>query len=981
MRHISELGEAYNLALKINMKSVFRVSVLLILFSSFFFEVHCQEILGTPFINNFKRTEYNAGRQTWDIEQGQNGMMYFANNDGLLEFSGVSWEVYPLPNKSVLRTIEPGENYRLYAGGFNEIGYYTLGKEGGGVYHSLNYLLPKEYSDFDDVWKIYRCPDGIIFQSYNQLMLYNSDTIKVIKAPSEFHFSFISRSEYYVDDKQNGLMRFARGRLYPQKGMEKLRDVEIWGLLPLGKQLLISTVSEGNYVYNGNELKQWESPSTEFLKENQIFCSLKLENGNFAFGTIQNGVLICDGYGNVIQHINMQDGLQNNTILSMTEDNSGNLWLGTDHGIDYVEIKSAITQMANNYGFSSGYTAVEYKGRLYLGTNQGLYVKELKSDKLCNCGSKEMQLIEETKGQVWDLQVIDDKLFCGHNYGTLIIDGYHAKKISNVPGVWIFLQVPNDSSRIVAGCYTGLLLFEKKNNKWQFVKQFEDFAESSRKIEFDADGTLWITHGYKGIYRVTFNSGYTTVQKVDFFNNKNSMLPEHVNSVNRFDDKIFFLSSRGVLRYSSESNNFFKAPLFQPFFGEQNVKLLKRDSKGNIWYFVNEIAGVLRRSEDGRYNNISLPFKGLEGNFVNGFEFVYPYTKSNVLFGVENGFVVYNSNLNINYRYGFRSYITEFRSYNPDTVFVSQEDSIKKAIQMRFDSNNSIEYSYAANDFKNYNNIYFSTFLEGYDNSWSEWQKRNIKEYTNLIEGKYIFRIKAKNIYGTESDIQQIAFEILPPFYRSVTAYITYAILFLCFLIFLAYSIIRRFENARKEALVREQEIFRKREEQLQHERLAAEKQVIRIRNEALRSKMVHKEKELANATMHIIHKNEFLVQLKERLKKLQKLNSKEDRDRKVDYLIKNIDKDIDSESYWKVFETHLEQVHEEFLKRLQENHSDLNIREKKLCAYLKMGMSSKEIASLMNISYRAIENNRYYLRQKLNVQKGESLVSYINTI
>jgi DNA-binding CsgD family transcriptional regulator len=100
--------------------------------------------------------------------------------------------------------------------------------------------------------------------------------------------------------------------------------------------------------------------------------------------------------------------------------------------------------------------------------------------------------------------------------------------------------------------------------------------------------------------------------------------------------------------------------------------------------------------------------------------------------------------------------------------------------------------------------------------------------------------------------------------------------------------------------------------------------------------------------------------------------------DKKVASVIRKIERDIENETYWEVFETHFEQVHEAFLKRLSMKHGNLTPRELRLAAYLRMNMSSKEIASLMNITPRAVENNRSRLRKKLNLDQGENLVDYI---
>jgi DNA-binding CsgD family transcriptional regulator len=164
-------------------------------------------------------------------------------------------------------------------------------------------------------------------------------------------------------------------------------------------------------------------------------------------------------------------------------------------------------------------------------------------------------------------------------------------------------------------------------------------------------------------------------------------------------------------------------------------------------------------------------------------------------------------------------------------------------------------------------------------------------------------------------------------------------------------------------------------------EALEKEKEMIRLRNEKLRNDMKHKEKELASSTMHILHKNDFLIKIKDELQKARKTDGQEVLDKKINSVIRQIDRDIDNDAHWEIFEKHLEQVHEDFLNRLNAEHNELTAREMRLAAYLRMNMTSKEIASLMNITPRAVENNRYKLRKKLNLEQGDNLVDYIMKI
>jgi len=934
-----------------------------------------QDFIGTSSVRNYSRSEINAGIQNWGIQQANNGKMYFANNSGLLEFDGVNWRIFPITNNGLVRSLHIEIDGIIHSGGFNEIGYYQEDENGFYEFHSIKNLLPEGSNDFDDVWKICAHPDGMIYQSFSQLMIYNNEKVSVIAAPSDFHLSYLVNNNFYVNDMEQGLLRFAMGNLFPLKGTESLRGKEIWGILAQDNQLLISTASDGVYIYDGNSVIPWDTEVNEFLKRNQIFCSYQTASGILAFGTVQNGLILVNAKGELIQHLNMSDGLQNNTILSIGEDDLGNLWLGTDKGIDFVEISSPLTRISYNYGVGTGYTAQYFENNLYLGTNQGLLIKQQNSSVTNELLNKKLKIIPNTLGQVWSLNEIDGSLFCGHNYGTFIIEGEKAKQISDIPGGWSYLQTPNNSKKVIGGTYSGFILFENIDDHWVFKKKLDGFSESARDIAFDADGYLWMMHGIKGVYRFLLSDDYEKILKVDYFNATNSNLDEQLFSLCTLKGKIYFLTGDGMVSYSHEKKNFVSEDFFNPFIKDSQVRMLSEDIYDNIWYFTSGQLGVLRLGEDGKYYNVTLPFMKLKGQFVNGFEFVNTQYEDHCLIATDNGYEHYSLQLKKDYNAPFQSYINQMRTSKSDSIYYYSKPDQPVKIDY---TNNDIEFTFSANDFENPEDILYSTMLVGYEDQWSDWDKRNTKEYTNLFEGKYSFRLRSKNIYGATTQTIEFDFSVSPPYYRSIIAYIIYVIAFLIFLLILTIILNNRLKVAKRKHEEEQARLFRKKEAELQKDALEAEKELIKIRNEKLRLNIKLKNKELVNSTYETIHKNEILIQLINELKEISNKATNEENRHQLKMMLKRIRKEINNDKQWQIFETNFESVHEEFLKRIKIAFPDLTPRELKLCAYLRMNKSSKEISILMNISVRGVEISRYRLRKKLDLNREVNLTDFI---
>lgn len=935
--------------------------------------------IGTPFVRNYHPSEINAGTQTWAIDMSGEGMVYFANNDGILEFDGIYWNKYPMPGDIIVRSVNATEDGRIYAGGFNQVGYFSMNSQGEKDYHSLTHLIPATNQNFGEVWKIHELPYGIIFQSYKQLMVYHNDTIDIIKAPSAFHFSFMVNGELYINDQQEGIYRLAPNHLIRIPGLDRLKGQLIWSMVPRGNNILIATADRGIFEFNGYGLKEWGGATASVFKNSQIYCGMRINENTYAFGTIQDGILICDSSGYVFQHINLDKGLQNNTVLSLHLDNGSNLWLGLDNGIDYIEINSPLSYFTHYSNISAGYSAVLHNGILYLGTNRGVFYHEW--DKLHSSSlDQDFKIIAGTQGQVWELEVIDNTLFCGHNSGIFTIKGTQADMVSDVQGGWTFIRPEGRDDILICGTYTSLVRFEKVNGKWQQGTEIKGFSESSRFLENAGPNKLWMTHGYLGVFRLHLNDNYDSVFRIEAYNSKNG-LPSNENiNVYKVFDRAVFTTEEGIYSYNIRTNGFEPDQELRKILPGTDIQKLYQDIQGNIWYFTEQNAGVYRLQEDGNYVNVDVPFRELEGKFITYFQCVYPLDDNNVFFGSQNGFVHYSPKFPKNYQREISSYIRKMIIIGLDSVIqqaTTGESSIASPIPYKY---NQLRFEYSANDFENPGNILFSSYLEDTDSDWSPWQARPVREYTKLKRGAHRFHVKAKSIFGTESNVSTIAFEIAPPWYLKWYAFILYLLILGTFISFMVVYVRYHMRKSKRQEEERQKRLFRDREKQLKTETLEAEKEVIRLRNEKLSAEMRQKDKELANNTMQMIHNSKMLTTLKKELSKIGKEISDDEVKQHINTLIRKVNREIDTENQWEVFESHFESVHEEFLKRLKSAFPDLTPREMKLCAYLRLNISSKEIATLMNISTRGVEISRYRLRKKLKLSHNTNLTEFIMT-
>jgi hypothetical protein len=532
---------------------------------------------------------------------------------------------------------------------------------------------------------------------------------------------------------------------------------------------------------------------------------------------------------------------------------------------------------------------------------------------------------------------------------------------------------------VIAGTYSGFLLFEKKNGEWVFSRKIGGFDESSRDFFWGEDGSIWMSHGLKGIFRIDLNEGLDSVTRVSFYNSNNGLPSDYGMTLFRFRDSLYITTPEGIFRHDGSNGHFRGSTLMTSILGKRFYRKITLDQSGNIWYFVDSEAGVLRLQEDGSFLDITVPFEPISNSFIGGFEFVYPHDPGNVFFGTENGFVHYDPSFTKDYNKTLIAYIRDVSSSSMDSLlFSGMTDGTFTLTESIAFKNNDVQFFFSANDFENPDRVEYSTYLSNLETGWSAWSLQSNREFTNLTEGDYVFKVKARNLYHVESDPVTFFFRVNPPWRRSLPAYILYAALFLMASYAGLLLVRRKIRRSKLEAEKAKDRQFRQREEELEKASLEAEKEVIRLRNEKLREEMKLKDMELANSTLQMIQKNKLLVNLKDDLKKLTSSTRDEEARAQVRLLMRKINKDIDTDSQWKVFETQFEKVHEEFLHRIKADFPELTPRELKLCAYLRLNISSKEIALLMNISTRGVEISRYRLRKKLNLPHDTNLTDFI---
>ena len=923
--------------------------------TTFFFFLSCIAITQElPPIQNFSTQDYNGENQNWGITQGHKGRIYVANNHNLLEYDGTRWRKYQSSNGSIFRSIQAKDSL-IFTGQYMEFGFWKKDVYGNLKYTSVSSELKEPMIEDEEFWNIAVIEQWVLFQSLDRIYSYNTSTkeFRILEAKSTKAHIFKVEDTVYFQNENLGIYRIENGEKALVISNVILEGRNVVGMFKENESLLIILDNAKFLKITNTDTQSWRIIANEKLN---VYSTTRLNDGSFILGTISHGMYHISKNGTVLRTINQRKGLNNNTILSVFQDRDENLWLGLDNGLSVININSPFNEYVDNLGrLGLVYTSKLYQERLYLGTNQGLFVKSASED-------VDFELVKGTDGQVWSLTHVDNTLFCGHNKGTFVIEGEKASLISNFPGTWTVKPVKGRNDIALQGNYNGLSVLKKKNNIWEFSNIIEGFDSSSRFFEFLSPHKVIVNHEYKGLYGLSFDENYTRVKKTE-----THPIMGYGSSLLNYQDEIIYSSIEGTFKKNKDSLKFEPDSTILDLLFTQSggiTSIMMPDKASNrLWCFTNSGLSFLHpQTFKNSYSVSTIPIPSFfrRSLGVSGFENLTRIGNELYLIGMSNGFVT----LNLNKHNENNSYAVEIENVTNHKGFDTQiVIALNEKTEFKYEQN-SVSFEYSVPQFNKYNEVTYQYKLEGLFEGWSEWNNEANTTFSNLKYGDYTFKVKARVGNKISSNTVSYSFSISRPWYLSTIAVIFY-ILLLSVLFILIHRLYKSYYTKKQDRLLNSERKKQKRK------KLKTAKELAQIKNEKLKSEIESKNRELAVATMSMIKKNEFLNNIKDQLTKAANPNQ-------IKSVIKTINQNISNDDDWKFFEEAFNNADKNFLKKIKELHPELTANDLRLCAYLRLNLSSKEIAPLLNISVRSVEVKRYRLRKKMNLKHESGLVNYI---
>ncbi|HAM97343.1 MAG TPA: hypothetical protein DCQ26_01925 [Marinilabiliales bacterium] len=892
-------------------------------------------------IINYLQNEFKVNQQIWGIHSNpKNDMVYYATNIGLLEFDGLSFQIWENPAQKMIRSVMVDSSGLIFTGGFESFGFWQKDNLCHLKYHPLTDSFPINKND--EIWKIYFLNGAVYFQSFTAIYKYDYKKITTFPSPEFMLFMFQIRNQLIVQVLDKGLYTFKNDVLKFIPGSEQFSQKKVHSIIPyINNQMLICTEKNGIYLKHDSGFAYWNSAASEYLKLQNCNAAAAIGDSVFAFGTILDGIILTDHLGKIEERYNYGNGLNNNTVLSFFVTQKQGLWVGLDEGINFINQGSKVSYFTTaNGSLGSIYTILIDENTLYMGSNHGLFQTQLNlSDN--NLHFQRLSLVPNSQGQVWTLGNFDHQIICGHNEGTFQVKGQQFTKISSITGGWVIKAFED---KLIEGTYTGLVTLEKDPaGNWSLSKRIEGYYEPTRHLEVDYLGYIWVSHPQKGIFRLQPNESMDTITGIIPFTDLKKSIG--LMDVYKLNNRVVFSTGKEFYTYDYVNAAMVPFTALNNALGEyRQASQIIPNEKNQYWFIYKNKLALFRISIEFEPTKIC-EYLITDANMPGQDLTILSLKNSNFIVSNRNGLALLRNDVPDPAQLRPSMYVKSifFQGKNKNITICPNQAQLEVPHYV-----NNVQFSFADPDAINLttgNYLYRIIEIEDYWNS----TQNPVIQYYHLNPGTYHLQMAS----DSNTKFIETEFTILPPWYLNKWAFITYFLIILA----IAYLLVRYFKT------------------KLQKQRKLLE---FEIKQTSLENRLQNTNVELMLTLRYLIQKNESLQNLRGELDAI-----KGEPGSVPTKFIKKLDIHITQglelqTKEWKMALHNLKLSQEGYFKMLKEKYPKLTNNDIRLCSYLRMNFSSKEIAQLLNISTRAVEISRYRLRKKLNLDHDKSLTDFL---
>jgi len=754
-------------------------------------QLHGQTIndIGKSFIKNYLPSEYGSNPQTWAAIQDNDGIMYFGNNDGILEFDGKTWRKIIGPVD--IRAFFKDSTGIIYVGAQNEIGYLEKDELGYTKFRSFTEQLSEKKKNFYNIPSIVKYKEGVLFIGFSHMFYFKDKKLeKFWESEKDFSFGFNIDERIFVRKKEVGLMELVNDSLQLIPNGNRFSEQAVYTMLKYDEnRILIGTRNQGLFFMNINNysITTFKTNIDDYIIKHNLYHGIKIYEKYFVLVTSSGGAVVIDKKGRLIQLYNKYSGLDNNNTHFAYLDYGENLWITSNNGISYIETYSPISFFDNESGYSNIPTIVNKYGlNYYLGTLQNFYTLDI--DTILTESSNNFYSfnpLHKESTSFMDIKIIDNELYSVFRNGIYKLENSKLKLVFSFKVSYLLHQLISKPNYLLLGTSKGLVLIKKENDKFIDLGMIKNISEEVRVIIEDKNGDIWFNTLEKNIYKLKLFPEKQESEVIQYDILKGLKIERPAVPI-LLNDTIYVTTKNNVFQYDFNNDLFHKCNSFPLTIGDNDSIKYESFTQLNDKIIFTTTAsdgiGMLTKNENGEFTVNFTPFLREPAfpvfhTFIDTVNKWFWYTSTKKIY-------IYNYQYEKDYENNYKTLMRKITINNDSVISYGKYDNNNVPI-FKF-SENTLCFEFSAIQFENNDAIMYSYFIENFDKTWSKWSNDSKVKYTNIPNGDFTFKVKAINCYGIESEIAEYKFSILPPWHKTFWAYLLYLVL----LIILIYGIV-----------------------------------------------------------------------------------------------------------------------------------------------------------------------------------------------
>ncbi len=766
------------------------------------------QTLEFPHVRHFSPAEYGYHPGNHDIAVLDQGLVYVANEEGLLEYDGLTWRLLPLPGRRTPQNLAVYEN-TVYVGATAELGRLAPDSLYRPGFTSLLGAASEARGRFDDVIAVIPHGEGVYFVTANRLFDARRDTLLTAATDAPVQHAFPAEGTLWVSQWGRGLSRFDNGNFSLAGGAAATfaRDALTLSVATSDSTHLLVSESGAFMHFQNGRVTPWDAFLAERLAGYTLLSGVRLLDGRLALGTRASGLLVLDQKTSSVTRLDHTAGLPFGEIRSLTLDSAGRVWLSTSDGLAVVEFGNALSELPENARPAGAVRALEaHGGQLWAGTERGLFAAVLPTaPDPAQAGTPAPIRFDAMAGltvPVFDLLSTPEGLLVAAGDGIHIWRGAGRPVVRvPLPGVPRTIEpyaIATDSAQVntwLVGHTKGLTLLELDagTGRWTATQDTPENFGFVSHVATEPDGTIWAGLSPSGLVMTHYDSTFARPTRYD----ERSGLSAGLTRPITIENQLLFLGRSGLKRYDADANRFKSdATLIRLVDGPPDrVSWVGEDGLGRAWMFAPSLSGRIRTDDDA--DGAIERFEDLERLSGARLADFLCTSQSSCWLGTDRGLFLFDESRVRERRQTPAPLIRQVRTRGR-LLFGGLAPGDLPSFTLPFDEN-GFSIAFAVPDFDQIGSIRYQTRLLGADDSWSEWSLNPAASWAGLMEGAYTFEVRARGTMGRLSPETRMTFVVRPPWHRTWWVYLLYA-LFLTTSIFLAGRALSRFHVSRLEA-------------------------------------------------------------------------------------------------------------------------------------------------------------------------------------